>query len=51
MWGSDQLSSIEPTGLFKLVKGIRDIEMAIKYEPSDRILFDGEKVKRDSLRK
>ena len=26
MWGSDQFCSIEPGGLLKLVKGIRDIE-------------------------
>jgi N-acetylneuraminate synthase len=26
MWGSDQMSSVEPGGLFKLVKGIADIE-------------------------
>ena len=29
LWGSDQKSSIEPSGLIKLVKGIRDIEKAI----------------------
>ena len=51
MWGSDQKSSIEPSGLFKLVKGIRDIEEATKYPESDRVLFDGERAKRDSLRK
>ena len=28
MWGSEQMSSVEPTGLIKLVKGIRDIEKA-----------------------
>ena len=28
MWGSDQKSSIEPSGLMKLVKGIRGIEEA-----------------------
>ena len=26
MWGSDQVASIEPAGVMKLVKGIRDIE-------------------------
>lgn len=51
MWGSDQSSSIEPSGLIKLVKGIRDIEKAIQYEPGTRKLFEGEKSKRDSLRK
>lgn len=51
MWGSDHLSSVEPSGLVKLIKGIRDIEKAIQYEPSERILFESENVKRTSLRK
>lgn len=51
MWGSDQLSSIEPTGLIKLVKGIRDIEKATSYEVGPRILFEKESIKRESLRK
>lgn len=51
MWGSDQKSSIEPSGLFKLVKGIRCIESAIQYEPQDRILFPEENSKKLSLRK
>ena len=50
-WGSDQLSSIEPDGLIKLVKGIRSIEKAMKYESGPRLLFEGEKSKKDSLRK
>lgn len=28
MWGTDQLSSVEPQGLFKLVSGIRELEKA-----------------------
>ena len=51
MWGSDQSSSIEPPDLIKLVKGIRDIEKATKYIPGPRIQFDGELIKRKSLRK
>ena len=50
MWGSDQKSSIEPSGLIKLVKGIRDIEKATQYEPGPRKQFPGESEKRDSLR-
>jgi len=50
MWGSDQSSSIEPSGLIKLVKGIRDIEKAIQYKPDRRILFKSELIKRESLR-
>jgi N-acetylneuraminate synthase len=51
MWGSDHLSSIEPSGVLKLVKGIRDIELAIQYPIGERILFEKEKIKRVSLRK
>ena len=51
MWGSDHKSSVEPSGLMKLVKGIRDLERAFAYEPQERILFESEKVKRESLRK
>jgi N-acetylneuraminate synthase len=50
-WGSDQSSSIEIIpGLFKLVKGIRDIEKSMKYEEGPRILFDNELKKRKTLR-
>ena len=50
-WGSDQKSSVEIIpGLFKLVKGIRDIEKAIKYEPQPRILFNNELSKKKTLR-
>ena len=51
MWGSDHSSSIEPSGLFKLVKGIRAIEDATKYPSGERILFPGEMKKKESLRK
>ena len=51
MWGSDQLSSIEPSGLLKLVKGIRDIEKATQYDVGPRKLFEGEFLKKNSLRK
>jgi N-acetylneuraminate synthase len=51
MWGSDHASSLEPAALFKLVKGVRDIEKAFQYPIDSRILFNGEKNKRDSLRK
>lgn len=50
MWGSDQSSSIEPSGIYKLVKGIRDIEEATKHSPQERLLFEGELSKRKSLR-
>ena len=50
MWGSDQMSSVEPIGLTKLVKGIRDIEKAFQYIPQNRILFSKEKEKRETLK-
>ena len=50
-WGSDQSSSVEIIpGLFKLVRGIRDIEKAMNYEAGPRILFDNELKKKDTLR-
>ena len=49
MWGSDQMASVEPSGLFKLVKGIRDIESALGGN-SKRILLQSELSKRKSLR-
>lgn len=50
-WGSDQSSSIEIVpGLFKFVKGIKDIEKSLKYPPGPRILFDNELKKRETLR-
>ena len=49
MWGSDQLASVEPAGLIKLVKGIRDIEKALGGN-SKRELLNSELSKRKSLR-
>jgi N-acetylneuraminate synthase len=49
-WGSDQESSVEPSGLMKLVKGIRDIERAMGgYGP--RSVIGSELAKMKSLRK
>lgn len=50
MWGSDQASSIEPDGMFKLVRGVRAIESATQYPPGPRRQFDTESSKRESLR-
>ena len=50
MWGSDQMSSVEPHGLIKLVKGIRDIERAMGTG-GPRTCLGSEKEKRKSLRK
>ena len=50
MWGSDQLASVEPIGLMKLVRGIRDIERSMG-ELKPRELYESEKMKKESLRK
>ena len=50
LWGSDQMASVEPGGLIKLVKGVRDIEKAMGgYGPRQVIGSESEKMK--SLRK
>lgn len=51
MWGSDHSSSVQPEGLVKLMRGFKELEEAIKYDPQPRLLFEGENKKRDSLRK
>jgi N-acetylneuraminate synthase len=49
LWGSDQMASVEPHGLIKLVKGIRDIEKSMGgYGP--REVLGSELEKRKSLR-
>lgn len=49
MWGSDQMASVEPIGLIKLTKGIRDIEASLG-EFSARVLLESEKKKKKTLR-
>ena len=50
LWGSDQMASVEPGGLIKRVKGVRDIEKAMGgYGPRKVIGSELEKMK--SLRK
>lgn len=50
MWGSDHSSSIEPAAVFKLVKGIRDLEKCFQHPAQSRIMFPTEATKRDTLR-
>ena len=50
MWGSDQMSSVEPTGLIKLVKGIRDLELSSVAGNAPRSVMGSELSKRKSLR-
>lgn len=49
LWGSDQMASVEPQGLMKLVKGIRDIE-AMMGGDGPREVLGSELEKRKSLR-
>lgn len=50
LWGSDQIASVEPQGLMKLVKSIRDVELSLGgYSP--REVKGGELIKKESLRK
>lgn len=49
MWGSDQMASVEPIGVMKLVQGIRNIDKAMG-SGGPRKLFDSELTKRESLR-
>lgn len=48
MWGTDQLCSVEPQGLIKLVKGIRELEQA--YGNGVITVTDSEKKVREKLR-
>ncbi|MDF1661368.1 MAG: N-acetylneuraminate synthase family protein [Planctomycetota bacterium] len=50
LWGSDQSASVEPSGLLKLVKGIRELESSLGTD-GPRVLLAGETKKRKSLRK
>jgi N-acetylneuraminate synthase len=49
LWGSDQMASVEPQGLIKLVKGIKDIESA-RGGYGQRSVLKSELEKRKSLR-
>lgn len=49
MWGTDQMCSVEPHGLIKLVKGIRELEIALG--DGVKRITEGEKLVRDKLRK
>jgi len=51
MWGSDQLSSVDPVGIIKLVRGIRAVESSLGPDNiSERILYPSELSKRKVLR-
>jgi N-acetylneuraminate synthase len=48
MWGSDHMSSVEPQGLIKLVKGVRELETA--YGDGIKKVTEGELGPRKKLR-
>lgn len=48
MWGSDHMSSVEPQGLIKLVKGVRELEIA--YGDGIKKVTEGELGPRKKLR-
>jgi len=48
MWGTDQLCSVEPQGLIKMVKGVRELEIALG--DGDKIITESEKSIRRKLR-
>lgn len=50
LWGSDQFASVESIGMIKLVKGIKDLEIATQYAMAPRQLFPSELKKRKTLR-
>lgn len=49
-WGSDQKSSVEPSGVFKLVKGVRDLKLALEKGNAPREILPSELEKMKSLR-
>ena len=49
MWGSDQLCSVEPHGMFKLARGIKELELALG--DGIKVVTEDEKKKRKTLRK
>ncbi len=48
MWGSDHLASVEPQGLIKLVKGVRELEIALG--DGNKVVTEGELPVRKKLR-
>jgi len=48
MWGSDHMSSVEPQGLIKMVRGIRELEIA--YGDGIKKVTEGELAPRKKLR-
>ena len=51
LWGSDQMASVEPHGLIKLVKGIKNTEKALAKGFGPRTILPSEAAKHKALRK
>ena len=49
MWGTDQMCSVEPQGLIKLVRGVRELNAALG--DGVKVVTKGEESIRDKLRK
>ena len=49
MWGTDQMCSVEPQGLIKLVRGIKELNLAIG--DGKKVVTETEKPIKDKLRK
>ena len=49
MWGSDQSCSLEPHAMFKLVRGVRELESALGHGYT-KLFTETEQVKADTLR-
>ena len=49
MWGTDQMCSVEPQGLIKLVRGIRELELALG--DGNKIVTEKEQLIKEKLRK
>ena len=49
MWGTDQMCSVEPQGLIKLVRGVNELSLALGN--GKKIVTDKEKEIRKKLRK
>ena len=49
MWGTDQMCSVEPQGLIKLVRGINELNLAIGN--GKKVVTETEKPIKDKLRK
>ena len=49
MWGTDQMCSVEPQGLIKLVRGVRELELAMGN--GNKVVTEKEQLIKDKLRK